>query len=83
MMDMNVNVLAFGIAKEIVGGSMTVVALQDAASVGALKITLEKQFPGLKNLGTYMIAVNNDYSAEQTVIHPSDELAIIPPVSGG
>jgi len=53
-------------------------------SVRVLKLgSQEKDFPALKKLGTYMIAVNNEYAGEQKTIKPTDEVAIIPPVSGG
>ena len=30
-----------------------------------------------------MISVNHDYAAKEQIIHPGDEIALIPPVSGG
>jgi len=48
-----------------------------------LKAILENKYPLLKELGTYMIAVNNDYGEDSTIISLKDEIAIIPPVSGG
>lgn len=80
---MTINVLAFGIAKEILGGNSVSVVLEDATSADVLKHQLEEQYPGLKKLSTFMIAVNNSYAAAGTVIQPGDEVAIIPPVSGG
>jgi molybdopterin converting factor subunit 1 len=82
---MTINVLAFGIAKEIMGSSLVDIEISesDACTVADLKILLEKEFPSLKKLGSYMIAVNNEYAGEQIIIHANDEVAVIPPVSGG
>lgn len=48
-----------------------------------LKAALEQQFPRLKQLRSYMIAVNNEYAQDGGPITEADEIAIIPPVSGG
>jgi molybdopterin converting factor subunit 1 len=80
---MNVTVLAFGIAKDIFGGSSVEVELPNAAMTNDLKSQLEERFPKLKALSSYMVAVNNEYANGNEAIKASDEIAIIPPVSGG
>jgi molybdopterin converting factor subunit 1 len=80
---MKVNVLAFGIAKDIVGGSSTEVALSGDATVEELRSVLETQYPRLKQLSSFMIAVNDEYAEAGQVLALEDEVAIIPPVSGG
>ena len=80
---MKINILAFGIAKEIFGGPSIDVELTNDANVSNLKFMLEKQYPKLKKLATYMVAVNNEYALDGDTVHERDEVAIIPPVSGG
>lgn len=80
---MKINVLAFGIAKDIFNGSAIDVELAGDATVAALRTSLEKQFPRLKQLASYMVAVNNEYASAEDVLQQRDEIAIIPPVSGG
>ncbi|WP_299990862.1 MoaD/ThiS family protein [uncultured Pontibacter sp.] len=80
---MKVNVLAFGIAKDIFRASSTEVGLTEEATVEALRTALETQYPRLKQLASFMIAVNDEYAAAGQVLTPEDEVAIIPPVSGG
>jgi molybdopterin converting factor small subunit len=80
---MKVNILAFGIAKDIFGGSMIDLELATDATVYNLKYALEQKYPKLKQLRSYLIAVNNEYALAEDNIHPNDEIAIIPPVSGG
>jgi molybdopterin converting factor subunit 1 len=79
---MNVNVLAFGIAKDIFGKSSINVEI-DGETTGGLKQTLESQYPRLKHLASYMVAVNNEYASDESTLNEHDEIAIIPPVSGG
>ncbi|MDX5421051.1 MAG: MoaD/ThiS family protein [Hymenobacteraceae bacterium] len=80
---MKVNILAFGIAKDIFGGSSTEVELPEDATVNALRAELEAQYPRLKQLASYMVAVNNEYAVAGDTLQQRDEIAIIPPVSGG
>lgn len=80
---MKISILAFGIVKEIFGASVLDIELTDAATVVELKIVLEQKYPRLKQLASYMVAVNNEYAGPNQRISGKDEIAIIPPVSGG
>jgi molybdopterin converting factor subunit 1 len=79
---MQVNVLAFGIAKEMVGGRSTRLQV-NSSSVRSLMNELEQKFPELKRLSSYRIAVNEKYAEMDDEVNDGDEVAIIPPVSGG
>ena len=79
-------VLLFGITRDIVGEASLTIPDREAGhlnTVGALKRYMRKTYPGLDGVSTLAIAVNKDYAAEETVIEPMDEIALIPPVSGG
>lgn len=76
-------VLAFGIVKDIFGGSSINIEVNNALNVDGLKLVLEEKFLELKRLTSYMVAVNNEYAMAKDSIQPNDEVAIIPPVSGG
>ena len=76
-------ILAFGIAKEIFNNSIIDIDLKNESTIDALKNMLEKKYPQLNQLGSYMIAVNNEYALEGDTINENDEVVIIPPVSGG
>ncbi len=80
---MEVSILAFGIAKDIFSGPATSMVLSRGATVGELKAALELKYSRLGLLVSYMIAVNNEYAQDDLVISERDEIAIIPPVSGG
>ncbi|MGK6340720.1 MoaD/ThiS family protein [Chryseobacterium sp. DT-3] len=80
---MILKILAFGITKEIFGTSEKEIEINDGASVKVLKELLEKDFPELKKLKSYFIAVDDEYAEDDQVVTISNEIAIIPPVSGG
>jgi len=80
---MNLNILAFGIVKEIFQNSSVNVELNGAPTISNLKAVIERDYPRLTQLASYMIAVNNEYATADLIIDGKDEIAIIPPVSGG
>ena len=80
---MKVKVLAFGIAKDIFGGSVVEVVLPENGTTQNLKQSLEERYPRLKHLISYLVAVNNEYASDESLLTETDEIAIIPPVSGG
>jgi molybdopterin converting factor subunit 1 len=80
---MKIKVLAFGIAKDIFGGPSASLELPNDSTVSNLQYTLEQYYPRLKQLRSYMLAVNNEYALPGDSIHERDEIAVIPPVSGG
>ncbi len=80
---MKIKVLAFGVTKEIFGKPAVSMELANDSSVYNLKYSLEKEYPKLKQLASYMVAVNNEYALSEDIIYENDEIALIPPVSGG
>jgi molybdopterin synthase sulfur carrier subunit len=80
---MKIKVIAFGIAKDIFGAGNIESELYEGASVGTLRNLLEQKYPRLGQLATYMIAVNSEYAEPGLALAPGDEVAVIPPVSGG
>jgi sulfur-carrier protein len=79
---MRYKIKAFGITKDFLGGKETVIEM-DGATVGALRAELNRRYPELLGLRSLYIAVNSDYAAEDRVLETTDEIALIPPVSGG
>ncbi|RFZ94097.1 MoaD/ThiS family protein [Mucilaginibacter conchicola] len=80
---MKVTVLAFGIAKDIFGASSVEVEIPGDTTAARLKAVLEQNYPRLSKLASYMLAVNNEYAGDDMHIKTGDEIALIPPVSGG
>ncbi|GAB3928683.1 MoaD/ThiS family protein [Mucilaginibacter myungsuensis] len=80
---MTVTILAFGIAKDIFGASSIDIELPADALASDLKLLLEDKYPRLKQIRSYLLAVNNEYANDDLVLDSRDEIAVIPPVSGG
>ncbi|WP_405381615.1 MoaD/ThiS family protein [Maribacter sp. LLG6340-A2] len=79
------NVLFFGIAKDIVGSSEILFSDQQTkpTTVAALKKELIKNYPEFLKLKTLAVAVNSEYAHDDVTLDGNEEIAIIPPVSGG
>jgi molybdopterin synthase sulfur carrier subunit len=76
------NLKVFGVARDIMGGGE--IALTDSIhSVGELKALLLNRYPKLKELNSLVIAVNQKYASDEVSVAETDEIAVIPPVSGG
>ncbi len=80
---MDVQLIAFGIAKEILNTSTLRFSWEGEKNIGALKLALIAQYPAFEQLKSLRFAVNEDYQEDNYTIQPSDEVVIIPPVSGG
>ena len=77
-----ITVKLFGIAKDIVG-SNTLNIEQELGSVDDLLTYLKSEYPRLKDLTSLLVAINDEYENATAIIESEDEVALIPPVSGG
>ncbi len=80
---MKCNILTFGIARDIVKTSQLELNLEGEQTIRNLKEKLVNQFPEFEKLRHYSIAVNAEYRLDDFILNEGDEIAIIPPVSGG
>jgi MoaE-MoaD fusion protein len=81
---MQVQVLYLGMLREFAGCEREVVQLRDEASLAELYADLQLRLPRLKDFrGAIALAVNYEYATGSTVLQDNDEVALIPPVSGG
>ncbi len=80
---MKLKILFFGIASELVNATELEISVSENASVKEFKLMLQNQFPKLKNINSYAIAVNETYASDEILLKSGNVLAIIPPVSGG
>jgi molybdopterin synthase catalytic subunit/molybdopterin converting factor small subunit len=70
--------------KDLAGKSSDIVELSEGASVRDLLASFEAQIPRLKeSLPSLAIAVNQQYASPDTKLKMDDEVALLPPVSGG
>ncbi len=81
---MRVTVLYFGIVRERLGLAEETVECAEGTTVEGLTATLADLHPGLADgVESVRIAVNRDYVDSSRVLSDNDEVAVIPPVSGG
>ncbi|HEY1731181.1 MAG TPA: molybdopterin converting factor subunit 1 [Terriglobales bacterium] len=81
---MQVRVLYLGVLREIAGREREVLDLRDVATVGELFAQLQQRTPKLQDFrGAIALAVNYEYADGSAALHDGDEVALIPPVSGG
>ena len=73
-----------GIAELTGQASVAVDIPEESITVAELKQVLIERFPeGAHAFQRAFMAVNQAYAPDDVIIYPSDELALIPPVSGG
>jgi molybdopterin converting factor subunit 1 len=81
---MTITVKLFAAAREMIGSETVSLELPESATIADAKRILIEQYPQLeKLLLRSVIARNQEYALDTDEIASSDELAIIPPVSGG
>ena len=81
---MQVRVLYLGMLRDLAGREREVVQLGDGARLSDLYAQLQQRIPKLQDFRhAIALAVNYQYSKGETTLHDNDEVALIPPVSGG
>jgi len=79
-----VKVLFFGRLKDIVGQSGESLDLADASTIDELFTLYSTRIPELAKYRSSVVASRNqEFAAWDTVLHSGDEVAFLPPVSGG
>jgi MoaE-MoaD fusion protein len=79
-----VKVLFFGILRDIVGRAEEHVDLADGAPLESVFLHYARQFPKLADLkSSIVLARNQQFSDRSAIIKEGDEIAFLPPVSGG
>lgn len=80
---MKIQLLPFGIARDIMGSPCPAVEVPEPATVKDLKALLYATYPRFQGLTHLFIAVNAQYAHDDVILSANDEIALIPPVSGG
>jgi molybdopterin converting factor small subunit len=80
---MKINLVAYGIAKDILKTKQLSFEVNAGDSIGLLKLQLLKQYPDFGKLKSLAFAVGEEYQTDSYALTENDEVVIIPPVSGG
>ena len=77
-----IRVLLFGAAADRAGIRETELDVQDGTTVAEIWPLLSRRHPDLEPMRDTQ-AVNGEYARGEDAVAPGDEVAVLPPVSGG
>jgi molybdopterin converting factor subunit 1 len=81
---MRVTIRLFAQLRDLAGASDLACTVDDNASVDDVWRTLVRDHPALSSFTRAMsVAVNLEYARMDAPVHDGDEIAFLPPVSGG
>lgn len=81
---MKILIKFFSSYKEAVGAARLEMEVMDGMTAGALIERLKKDYPRLAKLtDEIIVSVNLEYSPYDKILSEGDEVALLPPVSGG
>lgn len=80
---MTVTVRLFASLRERAGVATLSRDVPDGTTAGDLLAALQEDLPILRAAGRIALAVNSEYTSAEHHLQDGDELALIPPVSGG
>lgn len=79
-----ISIQLFAVARDLAGCKTVTLTLPEGATVAMLREKLYAQVPELVPLAESMqIAVDQEYAIDETPLTATQEVALIPPVSGG
>jgi sulfur-carrier protein len=79
-----VKVLFFGRLKDVIGQSEESLDLNEASTIEQLFALYSERIPELAKYRSSVVASRNqEFAAWDTMLHSGDEVAFLPPVSGG
>lgn len=81
---MKVRLKLFAVARQLAGDDTIELDVPNDATVAVVRQELVRQIPELVPMGDQLrFAVNADYAGNAVAVSAADEIACIPPVSGG
>jgi MoaE-MoaD fusion protein len=81
---MKIRVKLFASVREIIGQKELILEVPDGTQASALPHRLAMEYPAIRTLVSFLkIAVNHEYADGERVLVEGDEVALLPPVSGG
>jgi molybdopterin converting factor subunit 1 len=81
---MRIDILFLGFAHDLTGFDHEQVDIAPGETVGDLQTRYESRFPRLREVaGSLLAAVNQEVAERSQILRDGDEVAFLPPVSGG
>lgn len=79
---MKIKIKFFASCREIAGTNEVELQVIKGETVSGIMTALRQKFPRL-SLSDIMVAVNQEFAAPGYILKDGDEVALLPPVSGG
>ena len=84
LLGQSLSVKLFASLRQAINSDEIKIDIENGITVSQLKKIIFETFPRLKKLNIpFFVAVNYKYATDSDVIDITDEVALIPPVSGG
>ncbi len=84
LLKQSLSIKLFASFREAMGSDEIRIDIDDEITVSQMKKIVFETFPNLQKLKIpFFVAVNHKYATDSDVIGTKDEVALIPPVSGG
>lgn len=81
---MIISIRLFARARDLAGSDVLNVKLAEGATIAELRRRLAADYPALASLlQRSALAVANDFADDSRILSANDEVAVLPPVSGG
>ncbi|MBE17568.1 MAG: hypothetical protein CMH79_02290 [Nitrospinae bacterium] len=81
---MLVKVKCFAWAFEVTGSEEIEIEIKESAKVSDLRECLSQKYPQFSGrMESIAVSINQEFAGEGSIISASDEIALIPPISGG
>jgi molybdopterin synthase catalytic subunit len=81
---MKIKLKFFAQLRDVVHCDETEIEIKEGATVDDLALFLGDYFPKLReHLKTVSFAINNEYATKDAVLKNGNEVALLPPISGG
>ena len=81
---MLIKVKCFAWAYEVTGSEEIEIEIKDLGKVSDLRESLSQKFPEfMGRMESIAVSINQEFAGEGSIISASDEIALIPPISGG
>ena len=81
---MQIRVLFFGVLKDVTGLPVEILELPESSTLSDLLAHYAKSRPSLSShFEGIAVSLNQEFASPADILHPGDEVALLPPVSGG